>query len=66
VQRPGDRGQQDVESEEKVVPVILGALGTIENGLDQNLQLLPRHSSATQVKKITLMTTAHITRKVLG
>ena len=27
----------------KVVPVIIGALGTIEKGLDQNLQLLPGH-----------------------
>jgi hypothetical protein len=50
----------------KVVPVILGALGTIEKGLDQNLQLLPRHSSDTEAQKITLMTTAHIIRKVLG
>jgi hypothetical protein len=26
-QRPGDQGQQNVESEEKIVPVITGALG---------------------------------------
>ena len=50
----------------KFVPVIIGALGTIEKGLDQNLQLLPGHSSATEVEKITLMTTAHIIRKVVG
>jgi len=49
----------------KAVPVILGELGTIEKGLDQNLQLFPHHSSATEVQ-ITLMTTAHIILKVLG
>ena len=32
-QRPGDRSQQDVESEEKrIMPVITGALGTITKG----------------------------------
>jgi len=32
VQRPGDRGQQDVESEDKTVPAIIVALGTIKKG----------------------------------
>jgi hypothetical protein len=36
-----DRNQQDVGSEGKIVPVIVGALGTIKKGSDQNLQLLP-------------------------
>jgi len=49
-----------------MVPVILGALGTIEKGLDQNLQLPPRHSSAIEAQKVTLMTTAHSIRKVSG
>jgi len=42
------------------VRVIIGALGTIKKGFDQNLQLLPDHSSATDIQKITLMSTAHI------
>jgi hypothetical protein len=42
------------------VPVIVGALGTIKKGLDQNLQLLPGHPSATELQKIALMSTAHI------
>ena len=50
----------------KIVPVIIGALGTIKRGLDQNLQLLSGHLSAVELKKITLMGTAHIIRNVLG
>jgi hypothetical protein len=50
----------------KSVPVILGALGTIKKGLDQNLLLLPGHLLAIWVQKITLMSTTHVIRKVLG
>ena len=50
----------------KVVPVIIGASATIEKGLDQNRQLLPRHSSAKDVQKFTLTSTAHTILKVLG
>jgi hypothetical protein len=50
----------------KVVPVIIGASAKIENGLNQNLQLLPSHSSAREIQKITLKSTAPIILKVLG
>jgi hypothetical protein len=50
----------------KIVPVINGALRTIKKGLDQNLQLLPGDPSATELQKITLLSTAHIILKVLG
>jgi hypothetical protein len=33
----------------EIVPVVTGALGTIEKGLDQNFQLLPGHPSATEL-----------------
>jgi hypothetical protein len=49
----------------KIVPVLTGALGTIE-GLDQNLQLLPGHPSVTELQKIVILSTAHIIPKVLG
>jgi hypothetical protein len=49
----------------KFVPVVIGALRTIEKGLDQNLQLLSGHRLATDLQKATLMSTAHIIRKVL-
>ena len=50
----------------KIEPVIIGALGTIAKGLDQNVQLLPGHPSALELQKIMLMRTAHIIRNVLG
>jgi hypothetical protein len=42
----------------KIVPVIIGALGTIKMGLDQKLQLHPGHQLATELQ-ITLMSTAY-------
>jgi len=48
-----------------MVPVMIGALGTIKKELDQNLQLLPGHPSVTELQ-ITLMSPAHIIHKVLG
>jgi hypothetical protein len=50
----------------KIVPVIIGGLGTIKKGSCQNLQLVPGHPSATEVQKIILISTAHIIHKVLG
>jgi len=50
----------------RTVQFIIGTLETIKKGLDQNLQLLPGHPSATELQKITLMSNAHIIRKVLG
>jgi hypothetical protein len=50
----------------KIVPVINGALGTIKRGLDENVHSLPGYRSAIQLQKFTLMSTAHIIRKVLG
>jgi hypothetical protein len=55
-----------VEGEDKNYAVITGALGTIKEGFNQNLQLLPGHPLAIKLQNITLMSTAHITRKVLG
>ena len=50
----------------KIVPVINGASGIITNGLDQNRQLLPGHRSARELKKVTLMGTAHRIGKCWG
>jgi len=50
----------------KIVPVIIGALGTIKKELDQNRQLLPGYRSATELQKITLMSTAQSNRGMLG
>jgi hypothetical protein len=48
----------------KTVLVVTGALGTIEEGLYQNLHLRSCHPSVI-VLQITLMSTAHIIRKGL-
>jgi len=50
----------------KIVPFIIGALGTVKKGLAQNLQLLPAHRSATELQKVTLKSTAQSFRLVLG
>jgi hypothetical protein len=50
----------------KIVPIIIGATGTIKKGLGHNLQLLPGHPSAIELQKVTLMSTAHIIHKVQG
>jgi len=49
----------------QIVPVTIGALGTIKKGLVQNLQLLAGHWSAIELQKVTLMSTAHSICKVL-
>ena len=49
----------------KIVSFIVGKLGTIKKGLDQNHQLLPGHLSAIELQKGTLKSTAHFIRKVL-
>jgi hypothetical protein len=49
----------------KIVPVTAGALETIKKGIDQNLQWLPGHMLATELQKMTLMSTVHIICKVL-
>jgi hypothetical protein len=49
-----------------IVPVTIGTLGTIKKGSDQNLQLLPGHRSATELQKVTLMSTAQSIVKCWG
>ena len=48
----------------KIVPYIIGALGTVNRGLHQTFQLLPHHLLVTELQ-ITLMCTAHKICKML-
>jgi len=50
----------------KIVPIVIGALGTIKKGLEQDLQMFSGHPWAIELQKITLLITAHIILKVLG
>jgi hypothetical protein len=47
-----------------IVPIRIGALGTIKKGLDQDLLLVPGHLSSVDLQIIP-MSTAHTIRKVL-
>lgn len=50
----------------KVIPVIVGALGTIRTGFQRYIDMLPGNQSSEQIQKIALLGTAHIIRKVLS
>lgn len=50
----------------RTVPVIVGALGTLKKGFDQNLKMLSGHLSASEVQKVALMDTAHTLYKVFA
>jgi len=41
----------------KLLPVIIGALGTVKKGLNQKRPLLQGHRSATELQKVALMST---------
>ena len=49
-----------------IVPVVIGALGTIKKGTEQHIEKLPGNPSLRELQKITLMGTAHILRKALS
>ena len=50
----------------ETVPVIVGALGLIREGMDQNLGKIPGTSNINELQKIVLLGTAHILRRFLS
>ena len=50
----------------ETIPVIIGALGAIEKGLETYLGRIPGQLSISELQKITLLGTAHILRRVLA
>ena len=50
----------------ETVPVIVGALGLIRQGMDQNLGQIPGTSNINELQKIILLGTAHILRRFLS
>ena len=48
------------------MPVIVGALGLIKEGMGQNLGTIPGASNINELKKIILLGTAHILRRFLS
>ena len=50
----------------KVVAVVGGALGTMSDNFNKEIELIPGKPSAEDIQNIALNGTAHILRKVLG
>ena len=50
----------------ETVPVIVGALGLIREGMEQNLGKIPGASNINELQKIILLGTAHILRRFLS
>ena len=50
----------------KMVAVVNGALGTMTDNFNKEIELIPGKPSAEDIQNIALNGTAHILRKVLG
>jgi hypothetical protein len=49
----------------KVIPVIIGATGTISKPFRKYVSNIPRKHEVREIQKTALLSTAHILRKVL-
>ena len=54
-----------MENETTTIPVVIGALGVTKKGMRSNIEKILGKISLEELKKITLLGTAHILRKVL-
>ena len=48
-----------------VIPVAVGALGTVKKGVVENIKKVLETVTVTEIKKICMLGSAHIFRKVL-
>ena len=48
------------------VPVVIGALGTIKKGIENYINKIPGNINIHELQKITLLSTAHLLRRVLS
>ena len=49
-----------------VVPVIVGALGTVKKGMVENIEKVAKSASVTEIQKICMLGSARILKKVLS
>ena len=49
----------------RVIPVIIGATGTISKSFRQHVSNIPGHHDVKKLQKTAILGTAHILRKVL-
>jgi len=54
-----------VECEKKLIPVIIGATGTISKSFRKYMNNTPGKHGVKELQKTTILGTAHILRKVL-
>ena len=50
----------------EVIPVVFGALGTVKEGMVENIKKVSERASVTETQKIRLLGFAQILRKVLS
>ena len=49
-----------------VIPVVVDALGTVKNGMVENIEKVAKRDTVTQIQKICMLGSARILRKVLS
>ena len=49
-----------------VIPVIVGALGTVKKGMVENIKKVSERATMTEMQKICMLGSARILRKVLS
>ena len=47
-------------------PVVIGALGVVKKGIEENIEKIPEKINITELQKIALLGSSHIFRKVLS
>ena len=49
-----------------VIPVVVGALGTVKKGMVENIEKVAKRAKVTEIQKICILGSARILRKVLS
>ena len=49
-----------------VIPVLVGALGTVKKGMIENIEKVSKRANVTEIQKICMLGSARILRKVLS
>ena len=49
-----------------VIPVVVGALGTVKKGMIENIDKVSESANVTEIQKICMLGSARILRKVLS
>ena len=49
-----------------VIPVIVGALGTVKRGMVENIKKISERAAVTEIQKICMLGSARILRKELS